>query len=55
VEQTVLPLWAVTDTLPFGVRTFVCGVCGLILDHDENAARNLAALAAPVTGSGPET
>jgi putative transposase len=27
-------------------RTFVCTVCGLVLDRDHNAARNLAALAA---------
>jgi putative transposase len=27
-------------------RTFACGACGLVLDRDVNAARNLAALAA---------
>lgn len=27
-------------------RTYVCTACGLVLDRDENAARNLAALAA---------
>jgi putative transposase len=31
-------------------RTFVCTVCGLVLDRDHNAARNLAALAAVGTG-----
>jgi putative transposase len=36
-------------------RTFRCEGCGLVLDRDENAARNLAALVAAVAGSGPET
>ena len=37
-------------------RTFRCQECGLVLDRDENAARNLAALAhTTVAGSGPET
>jgi putative transposase len=31
-------------------RTFVCTACGLVLDRDHNAARNLAALAAAGTG-----
>lgn len=46
---------AVKDTLPLWARTFGCEVCSLILDRDENAAGNLAALAAAVAGSGPET
>jgi len=46
---------AVKDILPLWVRTFGCEGCGLILDRDENAACNLAALAATVAGSGPET
>lgn len=45
---------AVKATLPLWERTFRCDSCGFILDRDENAARNLAALAA-VAGSGPET
>ncbi len=50
------PRWgAVKDILPLGARPFGCEVCGLILDRDENAACNLAALAATVAGSGPET
>jgi putative transposase len=31
-------------------RMFTCGACGFVLDRDENAARNLAALAAAGTG-----
>jgi len=46
---------AVKDVLPLSERTFRCEECGLVLDRDENAARNLAALAAAVAGSGPET
>ncbi|MGN9777146.1 zinc ribbon domain-containing protein [Micromonospora sp. H33] len=36
-------------------RTFTCTTCGLVADRDVNAARNLAALAATVAGSGSET
>jgi putative transposase len=36
--QTVKP------KLPLCVRTFVCESCGLVIDRDENAAINLAAL-----------
>lgn len=32
--------------LPLSERTYGCLACGLVLDRDENAARNLAALAA---------
>jgi putative transposase len=45
----------VKDALPLWERTFRCEACGSVLDRDENAARNLAALAAAVAGSGPET
>jgi putative transposase len=45
--------------LPLSERTYHCERCGLVLDRDLNAARNLAALvdaSAPVVaGSGPET
>jgi putative transposase len=45
--------------LPLSERTYRCQRCGLVLDRDLNAARNLAALvdasAAVVAGSGPET
>jgi putative transposase len=49
---------AVKATLPCWARVFRCEVCGLVLDRDLNAAKNLAALAAQghhVAGSGPET
>ena len=45
----------VKGSLPLWERVFRCDACGLALDRDENAARNLAALAAAVAGSGPET
>ncbi|MER5912266.1 IS607 family element RNA-guided endonuclease TnpB [Streptomyces sp. NPDC001982] len=44
---------AVKAKLPLHVRTYACGVCGLVIDRDANAAHNLAALAAAaVTGTG---
>ncbi|MEO6090950.1 MAG: IS607 family element RNA-guided endonuclease TnpB [Umezawaea sp.] len=47
---------AVRTKLPLRMRTFVCDGCGLVLDRDENAALNLAALVTrQVAGSGPET
>jgi putative transposase len=45
--------------LPLSEREYRCELCGMVLDRDLNAARNLAALAASTTngvaGSGPET
>jgi IS605 OrfB family transposase len=42
--------------LPLSVRLFDCDACGIRLDRDLNAARNLAALVNEVVaGSGPET
>ncbi|MEO3749422.1 zinc ribbon domain-containing protein [Streptomyces sp. B6B3] len=39
--------------LPLHVRAYECDACGLVLDRDDNAALNLAALAAAaVTGTG---
>jgi IS605 OrfB family transposase len=47
---------AVKAKLRLSERTFVCTECGLMLDRDENAALNLAALVKrTVAGSGPET
>jgi IS605 OrfB family transposase len=47
---------AVKSKLPLRVRTYMCEHCGLIIDRDENAALNLAALVKRhVAGSGPET
>ncbi|HYY81235.1 MAG TPA: RNA-guided endonuclease TnpB family protein [Actinomycetes bacterium] len=47
----------VNDVLPLGARVFCCQACGLVLDRDLNAARNLAQLgeAGWVAGSSPET
>jgi putative transposase len=36
--------------LPLGVRVFICPGCGLVLDRDVNAARNLARLAETAAG-----
>jgi putative transposase len=45
--------------LPLGVRVFGCQACGLVMDRDLNAARNLARLAecgaGPVAASSAET
>ncbi|MGW5086708.1 IS607 family element RNA-guided endonuclease TnpB [Streptomyces coelicoflavus] len=44
---------AVKAKLPLHVRTYACDACGLVIDRDDNAARNLAALAATaVSGTG---
>ena len=45
----------VKTKLALSERTYRCQACGLVLDRDLNAARNLAALAAETTtaGSGP--
>ena len=41
--------------LPLAERTYRCECCGLVVDRDLNAARNLAQLVVAVAGSGPET
>jgi transposase len=45
----------VRTKLPLAERTFRCLICGLVIDRDLNAARNLARLVEHVAGSGPET
>jgi putative transposase len=42
---------ALKATLPLDVRVFRCQVCGLVIDRDLNAARNLARLADGPAGS----
>jgi putative transposase len=41
--------------LTLGERTFRCDACGLVIDRDLNAARNLAKLVEQVARSGRET
>jgi putative transposase len=42
--------------LPLSARVFACDDCGLVIDRDLNAARNLATLVnLLIAGSGPET
>ncbi|GHB14666.1 transposase [Streptomyces tendae] len=44
---------AVKAKLPLHARTYECDACGLVIDRDDNAALNLAALAAAcTTGTG---
>jgi len=44
---------AVKAKLPLHIRTYECDACGLVIDRDDNAALNLAALAAAcTTGTG---
>ncbi|MCX5442783.1 IS607 family element RNA-guided endonuclease TnpB [Streptomyces sp. NBC_00063] len=55
-SKTCSSCGTVKTKLPLRVRTYVCETCGLVLDRDENAALNLAALVKRhVAGSGPET
>jgi putative transposase len=52
-SKTCSDCGAVKAKLPLHVRVFDCDVCPLVMDRDENAARNLAALAAAcMTGTG---
>jgi putative transposase len=44
---------AVKAKLPLHVRTYECDACGLVIDRDDNAARNLAALAATTAPTAP--
>ncbi|GGP07303.1 IS607 family element transposase accessory protein TnpB [Nonomuraea glycinis] len=55
-SKTCSSCQAVKTKLPLRIRTYVCEGCGLSMDRDENAARNLASLVKrTVAGSGPET
>ncbi len=49
----------VKAAMPLGMRRFQCEACGLVIDRDLNAARNLAVVAdsivGVVAGSSPET
>ncbi len=55
-SKTCSACGAVKAKLALSERTYVCTQCGLALDRDVNAARNLAALGETmVAGSGPET
>ncbi len=54
-SKTCARCGAVKTTLPLSARVFCCEHCDLVVDRDLNAARNLAALAAAVAGSGPGT
>jgi putative transposase len=47
--ETCSACGATKAKLPLHVRVFTCGACSLVMDRDENAARNLAALAAAAT------
>jgi putative transposase len=49
-SKTCSDCGAVTAKLRLSERTFHCDRCGLVLDRDLNAARNLAALAAEAMG-----
>ncbi|PZT78044.1 MULTISPECIES: IS607 family element RNA-guided endonuclease TnpB [unclassified Streptomyces] len=46
---------AVKAKLPLAVRVFECDACGLVMDRDENAGRNLLALATTSTTSSTGT
>lgn len=54
-SKTCSDCGATKAKLPLRVRTFTCQACGLVIDRDLNAARNLAALAADVAQSCGET
>lgn len=45
----------VKPKLSLAQRTYTCSACGLVIDRDHNAARNLSNLVRHVAGSGPET
>lgn len=49
-SKTCSDCGAVKTKLPLRVRVFDCDECGLVLDRDFNAARNLAALVSETAG-----
>jgi len=51
-SKTCSACGTVKAKLPLSTRVFTCKHCGLVLDRDLNAARNLAALAARPDGPG---
>jgi IS605 OrfB family transposase len=54
-SKTCSACGAVKTKLALSERIYTCTTCGLSLDRDVNAARNLASLVTTVAGSGPET
>jgi putative transposase len=55
-SKTCSACGTVKAKLPLSARVFACDNCGISIDRDRNAARNLAALVSYlVAGSGPET
>jgi putative transposase len=50
-SKTCSACGAVKAKLLLSERDYICESCGLVMDRDENAARNLAALAVAVSGT----
>jgi putative transposase len=51
-SKTCSDCGVVKAKLPLRVRTFECDACGMVLDRDLNAARNLARLVERESGTG---
>ncbi|MEU4678429.1 IS607 family element RNA-guided endonuclease TnpB [Micromonospora sp. NPDC023737] len=51
-SKTCSDCGVVKAKLPLRIRTFKCDACGLVLDRDQNAARNLARLVGRESGTG---
>ncbi|MGH2694557.1 MAG: RNA-guided endonuclease InsQ/TnpB family protein [Actinomycetota bacterium] len=54
-SKTCSECGTVKEELPLSQRTFRCEDCGVVLDRDLNAAKNLARLCGPVAASAAET